>query len=85
MTIVRLVQPSTQPALPKVTTDPLRSVKKSFSKTVDFILGSGTGLFAGLAILLLLKLMGINFDSLESSLIVGLPSVVGVFTSLVIY
>jgi hypothetical protein len=53
-------------------------------KIMDVLTGSTMGIVAGVAIYLMLKLVGINFGGLESSLIIGLPSVLAILTSLVV-
>lgn len=85
--VVRIVKPSTKPALPKV--DPL-SVKSKKSKlflkkALNILTGSGVGFAAGMAIYLMLKTIGLNFGGLESSIIIGLPSILGIITSLAVY
>ena len=49
------------------------------------MIGSGIGLFAGAVIYLMLKLIGINYSGLESSLIIGLPAVFSLLASYVVF
>jgi len=49
------------------------------------MIGSGTGVFAGAVIYLMLKLTGINYSGLESSLIIGLPALFGLLAAYVVF
>ncbi len=60
--------------------------KKTFlKKAFNILAGSGVGFAAGMAIYLMLKTIGLNFGGLESSIIIGLPSILGIITSLAVY
>lgn len=87
--VVRIVKPSPEPALPQAKSPLTANLSKKggllFSKPLNILMGSGIGLAAGTIIYLMLKLIGLNFGGLESSLIIGLPSVVGILTSIVIF
>ncbi|MEA3493767.1 MAG: hypothetical protein U9R38_05215 [Candidatus Margulisiibacteriota bacterium] len=54
-------------------------------RMVNILIGSSIGITAGLLIYIILNSIGVNFGSLESSLIIGLPSILGTVTSLVIF
>ena len=59
---------------------------KAFTvRMVNILIGSSIGITAGLLIFLILNSIGVDFGGLESSLIIGLPSVLGMVTSLVIF
>ncbi|MFC1571265.1 hypothetical protein ACFL31_01775 [Candidatus Margulisiibacteriota bacterium] len=84
--VVRLVSPSDKPALPK--RKKLARVSNEnplLTRSLNILTGSGIGLMTGIAIYFMLKLIGINFGGLESSLIIGFPSALGIITSLVIF
>ena len=82
--VVRIVKPSSKPALPKA--DPLpRPASNLFSKPLYLITGSGLGVLAGMVIYLTLRTMGISCGGLESSVIIGLPAILGVITSFAIH
>ncbi len=59
--------------------------KLFITKSFNIIAGSAMGIAAGLVIYLMLKFVGADFGSLETSLIIGLPSILGTVTSLVIF
>jgi len=84
--IVRLVKPSPEPALPKRTYKLKGKHKKGsfLSKPINIFLGSSIGFAAGIIVFLMLKQIGISFGGLESSIIIGLPSVLGILASIVI-
>lgn len=82
--VVRIVKPSSKPALPKADPSPTPS-PKLFSKPLYLIAGSGLGVAAGMVIYLTLRTMGISFGGLESSVIIGLPAILGVITSFAIH
>lgn len=82
--VVRIVEPSTKPALPRVVNIPsARSAKKANAIT-NICVGSAIGFLAGFVTFIMLKVLGLNFGGMESSLIIGLPSALGVLTSFVI-
>ncbi len=84
--VVRIVKPASKPTIPEIKS--VKSIKKGkafLSKTLNILAGSGIGLGVGAAIYLMLKLSGLNFGSLESSFIIGLPSALGIITSYVIF
>jgi hypothetical protein len=86
--VVRIIKPSSQPALPKANPSPkLNSRKKRtfLSRASNILTGSAVGFAAGLMIYLMLRTLGANFGGLESSVIIGLPSVLGILTSFVIF
>jgi hypothetical protein len=86
---VRIVKPSPEPALPKIELAPLPQPGKKKNRFVlkifNNLLGSMIGMTAGVAIYLMLKLVGINFGGLESTLIIGFPSALGILTSLAVF
>ena len=86
--VVRIVKPSPEPALPRVQLaappKPIKKRSRLFMKVLDVLTGSTMGIFAGVAIYLMLKLVGIDFGGLESSLIIGLPGALAIITSLVV-
>jgi hypothetical protein len=64
----------------------LKKKRNAFlSKTLNILVGSAIGFSAGISTYLMLKLIGADFGGLESSFIIGLPSVLGTLTSLVIF
>lgn len=84
--VVRIVKPSPEPALPKADPLPEPDTKpNSLSKPLYIIAGSGLGVAAGMVIHLTLRTMGISFGGLESSVIIGLPAILGVITSFAIH
>jgi hypothetical protein len=60
------------------------SPKTVWEKVTSILTGSGIGILAGIAIYYLLLLVGIDISHIESCLIIGLPSCVGIFTSYVL-
>lgn len=58
---------------------------ESTARTANILIGSSIGIGAGLLIYIILSSIGVNFGGFESSLIIGLPSVLGMVTSLVIF
>ena len=87
--VVRIINPSTQPHIPKVMTlspaQPIKKKNKYLSKIVNILLGSAIGVVAGVAIYLMLKMTGLSFGRLESSLIIGFPSTLGILASLAVF
>jgi hypothetical protein len=86
--VVRIVKPSSKPVLPKKTSPSVNLRKKRnvfLPKTANILIGSGIGCAAGLVIYLMLKSTGINFGGVESSIIIGLPAVLGILTSLAVF
>ncbi|MBU0672990.1 MAG: hypothetical protein KJ732_08200 [Candidatus Margulisbacteria bacterium] len=85
--VVRIVQPSAKPALPKVDNS-LQSARKNanllFSKIMNVSIGSLVGITAGVVIYLMLKIIGLNIGGVESSVIIGLPSILMILASFVI-
>jgi hypothetical protein len=86
---VRIVKPSPEPALPKIELAPLpqpgRKINRLVLKIFNILFGSMIGLTSGVAIYLMLKLVGVNFGGLESILVIGFPSALGILTSLVVF
>lgn len=82
---VRIINPSSQPFIPK--TKPVVTAKPRglLEKLANFAVGAGSGLVAGAVIFFMLKSLGLDLSPLESTMIVALPSLVGLFTSLVIF
>ncbi len=80
---VRIVQPSDQPAVPK------RKLKRKavniLEKMLYFLVGSGTGLIAGILIYFMLNFFGINLGNVESTFVIGFPAMLGIFTALVVF
>lgn len=58
---------------------------ESTARTANILIGSSIGISAGLLIYIILRSIGVDLVGLESSLIIGLPSVLGTVTSLVIF
>ncbi len=82
---VRIIKPSTQPAVPKLTSILKIKSVDLFDRVFDFAIGSGIGFIAGSVIFVMLKSVGLELSGLESTLIIALPSLLGLFTSLVIF
>jgi len=82
---VRFIKPSNQPAIPKKRQ--VLHIRKLdlLDKMFDFVIGSGVGFIAGSMIFLMLKNFGLELSGLESTVIVALPSVMGLFTSLIMF
>ena len=86
--VVRIVNPSPKPHIPEVKLAlPVRPNGQPplLSKAFNIFFGSLIGLTSGVAIFLMLKLVGINFGGLESTLVIGFPSALGLITSLVVF
>ena len=86
--VVRIINPSPRPALPKANLAPAAQPEKRngiLEKTFNILMGSGVGFGAGMLIYLMLRSFGINFEGVESSVIIGLPAILGVLTSLSIF
>ena len=83
--VVRIVKPSSKPALPKKKTIPSTISRKkrthSLPKALNILIGSGMGIVAGVVIYIMLKSSGINFGGVESSIIIGLPAILGILIS----
>ena len=82
--VVRIVKPSTKPALPEVIKLPSAKDTKKTNAITNICIGSAIGFLAGFVTFIMLKVLGLNFGGMESSLIIGLPSALGLFTSFVI-
>jgi hypothetical protein len=86
---VRIVQPSADPYKQQLTQTPMVRIPSKTSlvieKVKNIFTGSMMGCLAGLTIFLMLKLIGVNYGGLETSLIIGLPSALGILTSLVVF
>jgi len=85
---VRIVEASNKPSIAhtKNYQIPQKSIAiKVMEKTLHFCLGSGTGLIAGSIIYLLLVVLGVNLGGIESGIIIGLPSIVGLVTTFATY
>lgn len=85
---VRIVEPSNKPnvAHAKIYHVPQKSFAiKVMEKTLHFCLGSGTGLIAGAIIYLLLVILGVRLGGMESSIIIGLPSFLGLAATFATY
>ena len=87
--VVRIVKPSSKPVLPKTKLIPSANSRKkrtlSIPKALNILIGSGIGIAAGVVIYIMLKSSGISFGGLESSIIIGLPAILGILTSLTIF
>ena len=82
--VVRIIKSSEKPALPK--TDPLPEVefnknRSLLEKTLNILAGSSLGFAAGLIVYFMLKSAGAEFGGVETSFIIGLPSILGILTS----
>lgn len=86
--VVRIIYPSTKPALPKkkITELEIPEEKNIFrSKLINILTGSSIGSLAGLLIYLMLRGSGLHLDGLESTFIIGLPALLGIITSYAIF
>lgn len=86
---VRIIHSSSQPHLPKSESKKAASNSKRnlFStRESNLIIGSGIGFLAGVVIFLMFKFTGgVNYGGLETSLIIGLPSLLGLIASFVVH
>jgi len=82
--VVRIVKPSAKPALPEVVKLPSAKSTRKANAITNICVGSVIGFLAGLVTFIMLKVLGLSFGGMESSLIIGLPSALGLFTSFVI-
>jgi len=82
---VRIVKPSSKPFVPKTRTLLKTKGLGLLERMVDFFVGSGIGFVAGTAIFIMLKHFGLELSGTESTVIIALPSLLGLFTSLVIF
>jgi hypothetical protein len=55
------------------------------SKSLNIFIGSTFSIVSGLVIYTMLKYVGADFGVFESSLVIGLPFIMGTVTSLVIF
>jgi hypothetical protein len=83
--VVRIVRSSDQPAIPQSAAIPARDRDPLFEKTSNILTGSSLGLGVGLSIYLLFKIVGVNLGPLETSIIIGLPSLLGTVTSFAVF
>lgn len=83
--VVRIVKSSNQPAIHPAPAVPKRDRDPQFDKISGILTGSTIGLAAGTSIYLLFKITGCELGGLESTLIVGLPSLLGTVTSLAVF
>ncbi len=83
--VVRIVKSSDQPAIPRAVLIPKRDRDPLFEKTSNILTGSSLGLTVGLSIYLLFKIVGVDLGPLESSVIIGLPSLLGTVTSFAVF
>lgn len=81
---VRIVKPSDKPTMPKIRGILAVNPRNIWNKTLSFLAGSGIGIIAGITIYLMLLLIGIDLNNTESSLIIGLPSLLGLLASYVV-
>jgi len=82
---VRIVQPSDQPALPKQRPSIKEKAVTLLERSLYFLVGSGTGLIAGILIYFMLNFFGLNLGNVESTFVIGFPAMLGIFTALVIF
>jgi hypothetical protein len=85
---VRIIHSSSNPHLPSTESKKLASNSKKnlfASRESNLIIGSGIGFFAGIIIFLMFKFIGVNYGGLETSLIIGLPSLLGLIASFVVH
>ncbi len=79
--VVRIVNPSADPLKQQTKHSPLVNVPSKSSLFIDkaknITAGSMIGCLAGLTVFLMLKMIGVNYSGLESSLIIGLPAFLG--------
>ena len=87
--VVRIVNPSTDPLKQQIVHPPLVNIPSKsrlfIDKVKNILAGSMIGCLAGLTVFLMLKMVGVNYSGLETYLIIGLPSVLGIATSLVVF
>ena len=83
--VVRIVKSSDQPAIPRAVLIPKRDRDPLFENTSNILTGSSLGLTVGLSIYLLFKIVGVDLGPLESSVIIGLPSLLGTVTSFAVF
>ena len=87
--VVRIVHSSTDPLKQQLKHSPLVNLPSKSSLFIDRVknitAGSMIGCLAGLTVFLMLKLVGVNYSGLETSLIIGLPAILGIATSLVVF
>ena len=87
--VVRIVQPSADPLKQQIKLPPMVKIPSKTSLLIDRVMniltGSMMGCLAGLTVFLMLKMIGVNYGGLETSLIIGLPSALGILTSLVVF
>ena len=83
--VVRIIKPSAKPHLPKMVSPAKPKKKRFLPRTANLLIGSALGILAGVAIYLMLRFSGITYGGLETSFIVGLPSILGILASLAIF
>lgn len=87
--VVRIVKPSADPLKQRLEQQPMVNIPSRTSlfvaKVKNIVTGSLIGCLAGLTVFLLLKFVGVQYGGLETSLIIGLPSVLGIITSLAVF
>jgi hypothetical protein len=83
---VRIIRPQPEDAVPRFMIKEIEPPKENpLLKLSKKVLSGGLiGAILGLGIYLALKFCGINFGGVETSIVVGIPSALGIFTSYVI-
>ena len=79
--VSRILAPESKPALPKRIVKP-KIIKAGF---FEVLFGFSVGIVTGLIIFTLFSIIGLPFGKFEASLLIGLPSILGMLTSLVIF
>lgn len=83
--VVRVVQAKEKPEPIFVRKIDPAGLERKIHPAVNIFTGSGLGILAGLAIFGLLKITGLPLGSTESYFIIGLPAVLGTFTSFAVF
>ena len=83
--VVRIIKPSDQPVIPRLTPVLNISSINSAERIIRITAGSSVGIFAGILIVGMLKCLGMDFSGNEPYVIIGLPSVLCALTAFAIY
>lgn len=84
---VRIIRSQPEDAVPRFMVKEIaKNQENALFNTIKKILSGGLiGIGLGLGIFAALKICGINFGGLETSLMVGIPSLLGIVTSYIIF
>ncbi|MFH1825960.1 MAG: hypothetical protein ABH823_01535 [bacterium] len=80
----RIVKAKEKP-IPQMIKREIRLLKSESSSLFNIAAGSCLGFTAGLIVCGMLKFAGVQLGGVEAYLLIGLPSVLGTFTSLVVF